>query len=81
MGLVQDHSPPIAFGSRQGPLIALQIFFVLAALIIYCLRLYTRAYILRSTASDDHLMGVAMVRKMTPPFNRILFYQRYKGLS
>lgn len=61
MGLGDENNPPIAFGSRQGPLIALQVFFVLIALIVYFLRLYTRAYILRSTGSDDYIMGLAVV--------------------
>jgi hypothetical protein len=61
MPLVSDQKPPVAFGSRQGPLIALQVLFVLIALIIYLLRLYTRVHVLRSTGTDDYVMGIAMV--------------------
>jgi hypothetical protein len=61
MGLGNVENAPVAFGSRQGLLIALQVFFVLIAIIIYCLRVYTRAYILRSSGPDDYFMGLAVV--------------------
>lgn len=49
------------YESRQKTLIALQILLISVALVIYCLRIYTRTYILRSTGNDDYIMGVAMV--------------------
>jgi hypothetical protein len=60
MGLV--HTPgPVVQGSRQAPLVALQIFLVTIALLIYLLRVYTRAHVLRSVGKDDCLMGIAVV--------------------
>jgi hypothetical protein len=61
MGLYYDLDTPVAFGSRQGVLIALQVFFLSISLIIYVLRLYTRAHILRSIGNDDYIMGLAVV--------------------
>ncbi|CZR65542.1 uncharacterized protein PAC_15442 [Phialocephala subalpina] len=59
MPLVHDPSVPPKPGSRQAPLIALQVFFVSVALLVFSLRLYTRASILRSIGSDDYIMGFA----------------------
>lgn len=51
-------------GSRQGLLIALQVLCVSIALLVYTLRVYTRAFILRSLGSDDYIMGCAMVSRL-----------------
>jgi hypothetical protein len=48
-------------GSRQGALIGLQAFFIVVALCVYGLRVYTRRIILRSLGNDDYIMGVAVV--------------------
>ncbi len=61
MALVQDHLPPPDHASRKGALIGLQVFLVVLALIIFSLRIYTRARILRSIGIDDWIMGAAMV--------------------
>ncbi|KAG0648068.1 hypothetical protein D0Z07_5732 [Hyphodiscus hymeniophilus] len=61
MALVHNTNTPVASGSRQGIVIALQTVFILIALTVYVLRLYTRAYILRSTGHDDYIMGLAVV--------------------
>ena len=50
-----------ASGSRQAALIAFQIIFVSVSLLVYSLRAFTRAVILRSIGSDDYIMGFAMV--------------------
>ena len=65
MGLVSGQQPFVA-GSRQAPLIGLQVFFVTVALSIYLLRVYTRAYVLRSIGTDDCLMGIAVVSRHCP---------------
>jgi hypothetical protein len=49
------------YESRQAALIAIQITLILIALAIYSLRIYTRAFILRSISVDDYTMGAAMV--------------------
>lgn len=61
MALVQDHLPPPDHASRRQALIGLQIFLVVIALVVYSLRIYTRARILRSIGTDDWIMGAAMV--------------------
>jgi hypothetical protein len=61
MVLVNAH-PPNLFGTRKGALIALQVLFLSISLLVFSLRIYTIAKILRSSDSDDILMGVAMVR-------------------
>jgi hypothetical protein len=58
-----------ASGSRQAALIAFQIIFVSVSLLVYSLRAFTRAVILRSIGSDDYIMGFAMVR----PFSTLFF--------
>jgi hypothetical protein len=62
MPLEKDPNVPPQAGSRQGSLIGLQVFFIVIALIVYGLRIYTRRFILRSLGNDDYIMGVALVR-------------------
>ena len=62
MPLTKDPNVPPQPGSRQAALIALQIFFVVVALFVFGLRVYTRRVILRSLGNDDYVMGVAVVR-------------------
>jgi hypothetical protein len=50
------------YESHKTNLIALQVLLISVALLIYCLRIYTRTYILRSIGRDDYIMGVAMVK-------------------
>jgi len=64
MPLTKDPNVPPKPGSRQGALIALQIFFVVIALFVFGLRVYTRRVILRSLGNDDYVMGVAVVRPL-----------------
>jgi hypothetical protein len=66
MALIQDHLPQPDYASQKVPLIALQVFLVLLALIFYGLRIYTRARILHSIGTDDWLMGVALVSLSLP---------------
>lgn len=61
MTLIDENGAPSQPGSRQSALIGLQVFLVSVALIVYTLRVYTRAFILRSLAKDDYIMGLAMV--------------------
>jgi hypothetical protein len=61
MTLTKDPNAPPQPGSRQGALISLQIFFIVVALLVYGLRVYTRRFILRSLGNDDYIMGVAVV--------------------
>ncbi|KUJ08697.1 uncharacterized protein LY89DRAFT_741544 [Mollisia scopiformis] len=61
MPLVHNPNVPPEPGSRAGALIALQVFFVAVALLVYCLRVYTRAFILRSIGHDDYIMGLAVI--------------------
>jgi hypothetical protein len=49
------------YETRQVALIALQIMLILAAVLVYFLRIYTRSHILRSIGIDDYIMGAAMV--------------------
>ena len=56
---------PAAVGSRQVAVIVLQVLFVSIALIVFILRIYTRAHILRSTGNDDYVMGAAVVRRIS----------------
>jgi hypothetical protein len=62
MALTKDPNAPPQPGSRAGPLIGLQIFFIIVALLVYGLRVYTRRFILNSLGSDDYIMGIAVVR-------------------
>jgi hypothetical protein len=64
MPLAKNPNVPPQPGSRQGALIGLQIFFIVIALVIYGLRVYTRRIILRSLGNDDYVMGVAVVRPL-----------------
>jgi hypothetical protein len=68
MALTKDPNVPPQPGSRQGALIGLQIFFIIVALLVYGLRVYTRRCILRSLGNDDYIMGVAVVR--LPPLTK-----------
>jgi hypothetical protein len=68
MALTKDPNAPPQPGSRAGPLIGLQIFFVIDALFVYGLRVYTRKFILNSLGNDDYIMGVAVVR---PPISEL----------
>lgn len=61
MALVYNPNAIPEPGSRQGLLIGLQVLFVLVALAVYALRIYTRAIILKSLGNDDYIMGGAMV--------------------
>jgi hypothetical protein len=61
MPLTKDPNIPPQPGSRQGALIGLQIFFIIVALLVYGLRVYTRRFILRSVGNDDYIMGIAVV--------------------
>ena len=61
MALTKDPNAPPQPGSRAGPLIGLQIFFIIVALLVYGLRVYTRRFILNSLGSDDYIMGIAVV--------------------
>ncbi|KAE9379385.1 hypothetical protein N431DRAFT_434387 [Stipitochalara longipes BDJ] len=61
MPLTKDPNIPPQPGSRQGALIGLQIFFIVVALFVYGLRVYTRRVILRSLGNDDYIMGVAVL--------------------
>jgi hypothetical protein len=64
MPLAKNPNVPPQPGSRQGALIGLQIFFIVIALVVYGLRVYTRRIILRSLGNDDYVMGVAVVRPL-----------------
>lgn len=61
MPLTKDPDVAPQPGSRQGALIGLQAFFIVVALCVYGLRVYTRRVILRSLGNDDYIMGVAVV--------------------
>jgi hypothetical protein len=61
MPLTKDPDVAPQAGSRQGALIGLQVFFIVVALGVYGLRVYTRRVILRSLGNDDYIMGVAVV--------------------
>lgn len=61
MPLTKDPNIPPQPGSRQGALIGLQIFFIIVALLVYGLRVYTRRFILHSVGNDDYIMGIAVV--------------------
>jgi hypothetical protein len=61
MALTKDPNAPPQPGSRAGPLIGLQLFFIIVALLVYGLRVYTRRFILNSLGSDDYIMGISVV--------------------
>jgi hypothetical protein len=50
-----------AASSRKPALIAFQVICICIALVVFVLRIYTRARLLRSVGNDDYIMGVAMV--------------------
>jgi hypothetical protein len=77
MPLTKDPNTPPHHGSRQGALIGLQIFFILVALLVYGLRVYTRRFILRSLGNDDYIMGIAVVRLLLSADS---FFRRYSFL-
>jgi hypothetical protein len=60
MGVAVQESAAAA-SSRKPAVIALQVIFIFIALVVFVLRIYTRARLLRSVGSDDYIMGVAMV--------------------
>ena len=66
MPLTKDPNVSPQPGSRQGALVGLQVFFITVALIVYCLRVYTRRSILRSLGNDDYIMGIAVERLLHP---------------
>jgi hypothetical protein len=69
MALIPDPNAPIDTGSRQVPLVVIQIVLVSVAFVVYSLRLYTRSHLLRSLGSDDYIMGAAMVSLVPGPPN------------
>jgi hypothetical protein len=54
-------SSGIAYDSQQGPLVGIQIFLLVVALIMCCLRVYSRLVIVHSLGLDDYIMILATV--------------------
>jgi len=55
------HDPVVSAESQSGMVIAIAVSFTAAALLVMCLRLYTRLFLLKTAGPDDYSMVFAQI--------------------